>query len=86
MIKIKNFSSIKQTSRRIPLQMREKVNKIIKEIKDQDIIEKSISPWISPTGDLSKKEGWMDKILCGLPQSKCSNNERFLPEFYHYLE
>jgi len=46
-IKIKDSSSIKQVPRRILLQMTEEVNKIIKEMKDQSVIEESTSPWIS---------------------------------------
>jgi len=40
-------SSSKQIPRRIPLQMRKEMDKIIVEMERQEIIEKFISPWIS---------------------------------------
>jgi len=47
-INLQDSSPIKQVLRRIPIHMRKEVNKIIKDIRDQDVIEESKSPWMSP--------------------------------------
>jgi len=47
-INLQDFSPIKQVPRRIPIHMREEVNKIIKDMKNQGVIEESKSPWMSP--------------------------------------
>lgn len=43
-INVRDSSLIKQVPRRIPIQMRSKVNQIIEEMKDQGVIEKLQSP------------------------------------------
>jgi len=39
--------------------MREEINKIIKDMKDQGVIEKSKSPWMSTAILVKKKDGTM---------------------------
>lgn len=56
-INLKDSSPIKQVPRRIPIQMRNEVNKIIEEMKDQGVIEESQSPWTSPVVLVKKKDG-----------------------------
>jgi len=46
-INLQDSSPIKQVPRRIPVHMREKVKKIIKDMKDQGVIEESKNPWMS---------------------------------------
>jgi len=46
-INLQDSSPIKQVLWRIPIHMREDVNKILKDIRDQDVIEESKSPWMS---------------------------------------
>lgn len=48
---------IKQVPRRIPIQMREEVNKIVDEMKEKGVIEESQSPWVSPAVLVKKKDG-----------------------------
>jgi len=47
-INLQDSSPIKQVSRRIPIYMREKVNKIIKIIREIKVTEESKSPWMAP--------------------------------------
>lgn len=54
-INVKDSSPIKQVPRRIPIQMREEVNKILDEMKEQGAIEPSCSPWVSPAVMVKKK-------------------------------
>lgn len=56
-INLKDPSPIKQVPRRIPFQMRDEVNKIIEEMKEQGVIEESKSPWVSPAVLVRKKDG-----------------------------
>ena len=48
---------VTQNSRRLPHSMRKKVNEKLKEIEDQDIIEKidGVNPWLSPVLPIPKK-------------------------------
>jgi len=50
---------------RVPFHKRAKVNEIIEEMREQGVIEESVSPCFS------EKEGWNDKILRRLSQAKC---------------
>ena len=63
-INVKDSSPIKQVPRRIPIQLRGEMDKILEEMKDQGVIEESQSPWTSPCC-FSQKEKWSNKILCG---------------------
>ncbi|KAL6262046.1 hypothetical protein P5V15_007138 [Pogonomyrmex californicus] len=45
-ISVGKSSPIKQTPRRIPLQMRDEVEKIFEEMKQQEVIEESYNPWV----------------------------------------
>jgi len=56
-INVKDTSPIKQVPRRIPIHLREEVNKIIHEMKENGVIEESYSPWISPAVLVKKKDG-----------------------------
>lgn len=56
-INVENALPIKQAPRRIPLQMREEVKKILDEMKRQGVIEESQSPWVSPAVMVKKKDG-----------------------------
>lgn len=56
-INLKDSSPIKQVPRRVPFQMRDEVNKIIEEMKEQGVIEESQSPWVSPAVLVRKKDG-----------------------------
>ena len=56
-INVMNSFPIKQSPRRIPLQMREEVDKILSEMKQQGVIEESHSPWVSPAVLVRKKDG-----------------------------
>lgn len=47
-INVEKSSPIKQTPRRIPLKMREEVDKIIEDMRRQRVIEESQSAWVSP--------------------------------------
>lgn len=60
-INVKDFLPIKQVLRRIPIQMREEVNKIIEKMRNQGVIEESSSPWISPA--VGEEKRWDDKVL-----------------------
>jgi len=55
-INVKDSSS-KQVPRRIPIGMRDKVDRIIDEMRKQEVIEKSQSPWTSPAVLVRKKNG-----------------------------
>jgi len=46
-INLQDFSPIKQVPRRIPIHMRQEINKIIKNMKDQSVIEEFKSPWMT---------------------------------------
>lgn len=54
-IEVKDSSPIKQSPRRIPLQMRGEVEGILREMKEQGVIEESHSPWVSPAVLVKKK-------------------------------
>lgn len=56
-IDVGNSHPIKQTPRRIPLHLSAEVEKEIKEMEKQDVIEKSQSPWLSPAVMVRKKDG-----------------------------
>jgi len=56
-INVRDASPIKQVPRRIPIHLREEVNKIINEMKEEGVIEESHSPWISPAVLVKKKDG-----------------------------
>ncbi|GFV58536.1 retrovirus-related Pol polyprotein from transposon 412 [Trichonephila clavipes] len=48
---------IKQHPRRLPFAKQEKVQKLIKNMKNNDVIEPSSSPWASPIVLVRKKDG-----------------------------
>lgn len=56
-INLRESNPIKQTPRRIPIHMREEVNKILKEMKCQGVIEESYSPCVSSVVLVKKKDG-----------------------------
>jgi len=56
-INLQDSSPIKQVPRRIPIHMREEVNKIIMDMKNQGVIEESKSPWMSPAVLVKKRDG-----------------------------
>jgi len=56
-INIKDSDPIKRAPRRIPLHLKEEVNRIIEEMKSQGVIEESQSPWASPVVLVKKKDG-----------------------------
>lgn len=66
-INLKDSSPIKQVPRRIPIRIRGKVDKIVKEMKAQGVIEGPQSPNFSRC--FSKKKGWNDKILRGFSET-----------------
>jgi len=47
-IEIESSSPIKQAPRRIPFHLRKDVDMVIEEMRQQDVIEESCSPWVSP--------------------------------------
>jgi len=55
-INLQDSSPIKQVPRRISTHMREKVNKIIKDMRDQGIIKEPKSPWMSLAVMVTKKK------------------------------
>ena len=56
-INVQDSLPIKQAPRRIPIQMRGEVGKIIEDMRTQGVIEESQSPWISPAVLVRKKDG-----------------------------
>jgi len=56
-INLLDSTPIKQVPRRIPIHMREEVDKIIKDMSDEGVIEESKSPWMSPAVLVKKKNG-----------------------------
>lgn len=48
---------IKQAPRRVPLSMRAEVEKILRDMKEQKVIEESCGPWVSPAVIVKKKDG-----------------------------
>ncbi len=48
---------IRQHPRRVPPARREEVSKLLKEMKDRDVIQPSTSPWASPVVLVRKKDG-----------------------------
>ncbi|KMQ84394.1 krab-a domain-containing protein, partial [Lasius niger] len=56
-IKVTDSKPIKQAPRRVPIYLREEVDRIIKEMKSQGVIEESRSPWVSPVVLVKKKDG-----------------------------
>ncbi|XP_011858923.1 PREDICTED: uncharacterized protein LOC105556439 [Vollenhovia emeryi] len=56
-INLKDCSPIKQVLRRIPLQLRGKVERMIEDMRKQGVIEESQSPWISPAVLVKKRNG-----------------------------
>lgn len=56
-INVKDSLPIKQVPRRIPIHIREEVDKILEDMKTQGIIEESQSAWISPAVMVRKKDG-----------------------------
>jgi hypothetical protein len=52
-----NHKPVKLPPRRLPIAQREIAEKEIKTMLDQDVIEKSCSPWASPIVSVKKKDG-----------------------------
>ena len=50
-------------------QQREEGFKAVEETQKQGIIKPSVSSWALPVV-LVKKKRWLDKVLCGLPQTE----------------
>ena len=48
---------IKQPPRRVPIHLRDEVEKVMQEMKDKDVIEPCCSPWASPVVLVRKKDG-----------------------------
>jgi hypothetical protein len=58
-INLKDSKPIKQAPRRIPIQIRKYVDQIILDIKNQDVIAGSQSPWVSSVVIVRKKDGFL---------------------------
>ena len=56
-VNVRDSPPIKQVPRRIPIQMREEVDKILEDMSSQGVIEESQSPWVSPAVMVKKKDG-----------------------------
>ena len=56
-IKTENRAPIKQPLRRIPVNMREEVDKHIDDMLKRDVIEPSVSPWSAGVVLAKKKDG-----------------------------
>jgi len=56
-IKLSDSLLIKHVLRRISIGKRAKVNEIIREMKNQGVIEESFSSWVSPAVLVKKKDG-----------------------------
>ena len=56
-INLNDSTPIKQVPRRIPLHLRDEVNRIIEDMKMQGVIKESKSPWVSPAVIAKKKDG-----------------------------
>lgn len=55
----------KHPYRRIPQHLQQETTQLVQSMLDNNVIERSSSPWSSPV-ILVKKEGWIDSILCRL--------------------
>ena len=69
---------IRQGPRRLPLAKQEKVEKRVRKMLDDGVIEESNSPWSSPVVVITKKK-WVDEILPRLQEIKRCNQEGRLP-------
>ena len=58
---------MRQQPHRLPLARRGEAMKAIEEMQQQEVIEPSASPWLSPVVLVKKKDGVYNKTLCGLP-------------------
>ncbi|MBJ5570521.1 RNA-directed DNA polymerase, partial [Salmonella enterica subsp. enterica serovar Typhimurium] len=56
-INTSDHPDIRQPARTLPLAKREEVNRLLDEMKKQDFIEQSSSPWASPVVFVRKKDG-----------------------------
>ncbi|XP_029157922.1 transcription elongation factor SPT5-like, partial [Nylanderia fulva] len=56
-VNVRDSPPIKQVPRRIPIQMREEVDKILEDMSSRGVIEESHSPWVSPAVMVKKKDG-----------------------------
>lgn len=56
-IDVGNNPPIKQAARRLPLNGRKEVEKLVEDMKSADVIEPSSSPWASPIVLVNKKDG-----------------------------
>jgi len=56
-IRLSDSRPIKQAPRRISIGKRAEVDEIIREMKYQEVTEKSFSPWVSPAVLVKKKDG-----------------------------
>lgn len=56
-LNVKDSVPIKQVLRRIPIHMREEVDRILEDMKAQGIIEEPRSAWVSPAVIVRKKNG-----------------------------
>jgi len=56
-IEIESSGLIKQAPRRILFHLQKEVDMVIEEMRQQDVIEESCSPWVSPAVLVKKKDG-----------------------------
>lgn len=56
-IELTNPRPIKQTPRQSPLHLKAEVDKIVEDMREQEVIEESQSPWMSPAVMVKKKDG-----------------------------
>ncbi|KMQ90068.1 integrase core domain protein [Lasius niger] len=56
-VNVQDSLPIKQVPRRIPIQMRGEVEKILEDMSSREMIEESQSPWVSPAVMVKNKDG-----------------------------
>jgi len=61
-IEIEDSNPIKQAPCRIPFHLRKEVDRIIKKMRQQRVIEESYSPWASPAVLVTKKMVQLDFV------------------------
>ena len=84
---------IQQPVRRTSFALREKVDRLIQEMLEQQVIEPSESPWANPLVLVQKKEGGIrqvgERVFLYKPEKKTGKNRKFARPFhglYHIVE